>query len=257
MKKIYFLLLVIGCNFSAYSQRLHMGVSTSVLKTYLLDRGIRNDPRYAPMTSKKWSPVGATIAFEANSGYGIVTEFYLSNLSRTYQMLDAYKNQIGKRQIDLKYWNLPILIKRVGNNSGKARYNWGGGPQFSFLQKGIETIRQEADSATVIIPQGQIPPPGAIRNPDGTYTVFKAENVYNSFARRDVAIALTGGIDIDVYKRFLVTVNMRLVYGISDVRSDDLIKQLINKQMTLASLAERRANLYWGTQFGIHYFLSW
>jgi hypothetical protein len=241
----------------ANAQRLHLGLNTAVTKVYLLENGIHQDPRFTKPESQSWAPIGASIGYEARTGYGLGIDFYLSQLKNTYKILDVDKKEVGQRILSYKYWNLPLMLTHSYNNSGKARLKTDGGAQVSFLSKGREYFQQFADSAKMKLPDGESLPKGAINNGDGTYTIPKYEIAYNSFAQRPVSILLGFGMDIDLGSRLLLTLNARAVYTLTDMRNDDLIKGLMNKSVQFQALSYRRTKLVTMVQFGLHYSIGW
>ena len=57
----YFLLIVLACFFVTRANaqvNIHLGATTAVNATFVLDKGLSEDPRYSSTYTYKWAPVG-------------------------------------------------------------------------------------------------------------------------------------------------------------------------------------------------------
>jgi hypothetical protein len=278
MKKILLsLVALVGYSSFGWSQvKLHIGANTAVNASFVLDKGLSEDPRYNSQMTYTFAPIGATFGVDFKSGFSLQLESILSKYGQVYEIINVAKQSIGERKIDLTYINLPLLFRFVGNPNAKARFNFMLGPQLSLLTAGRETLNYAAGtfqipSGVTQIPTTQFPAgqdlntiPGAIQNPDGTWTLPAQPELViaqkgdadplKRFRNSDLQIAAGMGLDIRINEKFYISSQIRANYGIVDARGQDLIDKI--KNGTAKDLFGQRSNLQVGIQIGGHYFLN-
>ncbi len=263
-------MLCLGINTRTNAQTLHVGATTAVNATFVLDKGLADDPRYNSTFTVKAAPIGIAVGMDFKNGVALQLEGILAKQGQVFDLINAANQIAGKREIDLTYIQVPLMFRYIGNREKKTRFNFMLGPQFSFLTAGREIVT--AAAGTYNIPEGQAPAfissvygQGAISNTNNTYTTFTAANEYvvSSYNNTDIEkrysnfdLQLSGGfgLDITVAKNIYISTLVRASYGILDARGSDLISSV--KGGTSKELFGRRSNLLVGVQLGAHYTFS-
>jgi len=262
MKKLLLILFGVLCCAPLWSQaRLHVGATTAINSTFVLDKGLLDDPRYNSTFSYDWAPIGLAAGVDLTSGFGLQLEAILSNQGQIFEVIDIAEQVVGERRIDLQYVHLPILFRFMNGSSSKARMNFSVGPQLSLLTKGTETL--EYDASTQEIPSGVEIPDGAIENGDGTYQLpalaltqllsTSAANELEQFKQAEVQLAASMGVDIDLSPNIYLSTVVRANYSLTDMRNEELIELLKQGTNVGQDIFGRRANLLVGVQLGVHY----
>jgi hypothetical protein len=254
------------CATKSYSQvQVHLGATTAVNATFVLDKGLSEDPRYNSTYTYKFSPIGFNFGIDLGRKFGLSLESILAQQGQIYEMIDAANQVRGERKIDLKYLQLPLLMRFMSGGNAGARANFNLGPQMSILTDAIESV--QAQAGTFEIPEGvdfnsiQSEFPDAVNNGDGTYTLptdVPSQDILskeaNDFKNTEFSIAAAFGIDIDLSKHFYLTTQIRANYSITDMRNGDVIDRL--KSGDGADIFGQRANLLVGMQLGLHYVIG-
>src|SRR3989337_2910954 len=155
--------------------QIHLGATTAVNATYVLDKGLSEDPRYNSTATYQWAPIGFNFGVDLGRKFGLSLEGIKSKQGQIYEMIDAYEKVKGQRKISLDYLQLPMLFRFMSGGNAGARANFNIGPQLSFLTDAKETLTAQAGEYT--IPEGltfesiQTEFPNATNNNDGTYTL--------------------------------------------------------------------------------------
>jgi Outer membrane protein beta-barrel domain len=276
-KKILAVIALVFCSAISYGQiKLHIGANTAGHASFVLDKGLNEDPRYNSQMTYTFSPIGLTFGADFKSGFSLQLESILSKYGQVYEVINVAKQVVGERKIDLTYINLPLLLRFVGNPDAKARFNFMLGPQLSLLTAGQETLNYTAGtfqipSGVTQIPTTQFPAgqdlstiQGAVQNADGTWTLPAQPTIViaqkgdidplKRFRNADLQIAAGMGLDIRINQKFYISSLIRANYGIVDARGQDLIDKIQNG--TAKDLFGQRSNLQVGIQIGGHYFLN-
>ncbi len=247
---------------TAFGQvRVHVGATTAVNSTFVLDKGLLDDPRYNSTFSYEWAPIGLAAGVDLSPGFGLQLEAILSNQGQIFEVLDIAEQVVGERRINLEYVHIPLLFKFMSAKATKARMNFSLGPQLSLLTQGTETLQYAASIQE--IPEGVEIPEGATENGDGTYNVpevaltellsSSAENELEKFKQSEVQIAGSLGLDIDIAPNIYLSTVLRANYSLTDMRNEDLIASLKQGTNVAQDVFGKRANLLVGLQFGVHY----
>jgi hypothetical protein len=254
------------CATTSYSQvQIHLGATTAVNATFVLDKGLSADPRYNSTYTYKFAPIGFNFGVDLGRKFGLSLESILAQQGQVYEMIDAANQVRGQRKIDMKYLQLPLLMRFMSGGDAGARANFNIGPQMSILTDAVESI--QADAGTFEIPEGvdfasiQQEFPTAVNNGDNTYTLpadVPSQDILskkaNDFKNTEFSIAAAFGIDIDLSKHFYLTTQIRANYSITDMRNGDVIDGL--KSGDGADIFGQRANLLVGMQLGLHYMIG-
>lgn len=260
-----FLSLFAVTTVSAQLVQVHLGATTAVNATYVLDKGLSEDPRYNSTATYQWSPIGFNFGVDLGKKFGLSLEGIKSKQGQIYDMIDKYETIKGQRKISLDYLQLPMLLRFMSGGNGGARANFNLGPQLSFLTDAKETI--SASAGQYSIPEGlafesiQTEFPDAVNNNDGTYTLpadVPSKDLLtkkaNDFRNTEFSIAGAFGMDIDLSKHLYLTTQIRATYSLTDMRNGDVIDAI--KAGDGGSIFAQRANLLVGVQLGLHYMLG-
>jgi hypothetical protein len=241
--------------------QIHLGATTTVNATYVLDKGLSEDPRYNSTATYQWAPIGFNFGVDLGRKFGLSLEGIKSKQGQIYEMIDAYEKVKGQRKISLDYLQLPMLMRFMSGGNGGTRANFNLGPQLSLLTDARESI--EAQAGTYQIPEGmdftsiQQEFPQASDNGDGTYNIPDVPSMdlltkkANDFKNTEFAIAGAFGLDIDLSKHLFLTTQIRATYSLTDMRNGDVIEKI--KSGDSADIFGQRANLLVGAQIGLHW----
>ena len=265
MKKALFSLLVLlyiaVSTEEVNAQKFHIGATTGINTTFILDKGLSEDPRYNATYTHSFSPIGLSAGVDFGPRFGLQLESILTNQEQIYEVIDIAKTVVGERHIDIQSVNIPLLFKFMSGSTKKTRMNFSLGPQLAIITDGIETL--EYSASTQEIPSGVSIPEGAVENGDGTYDLpplsktellsTVAENELEKFKKTQVQFAGNIGVDIDITDNIYLSTLIRANYSLTDMRNDELIALLKQGNNLAEDIFGRRANLLVGFQFGVHY----
>lgn len=264
MKRLFILCVSIFAVSAVSAQivQVHLGATTTVNATYVLDKGLSADPRYNSTATYQWAPIGFNFGVDLGRKFGLSLEGIKSKQGQIYEMIDAYEKVKGQRKISLDYLQIPMLFRFMSGGNGGARGNFNLGPQLSLLTDARETL--QANAGKFQIPEGvdfasiQQEFPTAVNNGDGTYELpsdVPSQDLLtkkaNDFKNTEFSIAGAFGLDIDLSKHLFLTTQIRATYSLTDMRNGDVIEKI--KSGDSADIFGQRANLLVGAQIGLHY----
>jgi hypothetical protein len=267
MKRIYFyafsaaLVLLSVVNGKAQGVQVHIGATTAINATFVLDKGLSEDPRYNSTMTYNTAPIGFNFGVDFTNKFGLSLESILSNQGQIYEVIDAAKKISGERKIDLTYMNLPLLVRFMSGGNGAARANFNIGPQVSFLTQATETLQFDAGTYDKPTDPNFEIPDGGTDNGNGTYTIPEDKDFDNpteiyskaedDFKNTEFQIAAAFGLDIDIARHLYLTTQIRANYSLTDMKSGDAWKTLSGSRPQ--DILSQRANLLVGIQLGLHY----
>lgn len=267
MKRIYFyafsaaFVLLSVVNGKAQGVQVHVGATTAVNATFVLDKGLSEDPRYNSTMTYNTAPIGFNFGVDFTNKFGLSLESILSNQGQIYEVINAAKQISGERKIDLTYMNLPLLVRFMSGGNGAARANFNIGPQVSFLTQATETLQFDAGNYTIPDDPNFVIPEGGEDNGNGTYYMpseGSAENpteIYSKalddFKTTEFQIAAALGLDIDIARHLYLTAQIRANYSLTDMKNGDAWETLSGSRPQ--DIFSQRANLLVGVQLGLHY----
>lgn len=249
--------------------QIHVGATTAVNATYVLDKGLSEDPRYNATATYQWAPIGFNFGVDFGRKFGLSLEGIKSKQGQIYDMIDKLEEVKGQRKISLDYLQLPMFFRFMSGGNAGARANFNLGPQLSLLTNARETL--QANKGIYEIPAGvdfssiqsELASSDAekqfIQQIDAnTYEVTKAlspkdvlSKKANDFKNTEFAIAGAFGLDIDLSKHLYLSTQVRATYSLTDMRNGDVIEKI--KSGDSADIFGQRANLLVGVQLGLHY----
>lgn len=264
MRKINRKLVILGFLLLPYSMiaQVHVGITTAVNSTFVLDKGLSEDPRYNSQMTYNFAPVGFSFGVDLGDSFGLQLESIFANQGQVFEIIDVAENVVGERKIDLSYVQLPMFFKFMSGNTNKARPNFSVGPQLSVLTSGIETMQYQASTQNITnlseVPQG------ATLNPDGSYNVTELPKTelltsatadeLKKFSNMELQIAGSFGLDIDISKNLFLTTLIRVNYSFTDMRNSDLVDLLQDNDVN--GIFSKRANLAVGAQIGLNFMFN-
>src|SRR5690606_38344478 len=130
MNRISKILVFLFCGSINYgvAQQIHLGATTAYNATFVLDKGLSEDPRYNSTYTYNFAPIGFSFGVDFSNSFGLSLESILSKQGQIYEIIDVAKKVQGERNIDLTYINLPLLMKFMSSGNGAARANFNIGP---------------------------------------------------------------------------------------------------------------------------------
>jgi Outer membrane protein beta-barrel domain len=251
---------------SVVNGQVHFGATTAYNATFVLDEGLKADPRYNSTYTYQTSPIGFNLGVDFGRKFGLQLESILSNQGQIYNVINTAKEIAGTRKIDLQYIHLPLMMKFMSGGSGGVRGNFNFGPQLSILNKGIETL--QTSKGDYEIPEGvdfetiKQDYPAAELNSDGTTynlpndvpTTALLQKELDDFKNTEFQIAAAFGLDFDLSRHLFLTTQIRANYSLTDMRNEDVINKL--KSGDFSELFGGRANFLVGVQLGLHYYFG-
>jgi len=260
---LFIAVLVSGIFSIAANAQVHLGITTAANATFVLDKGLSEDPRYNATYTYNFAPIGFNFGVDLGRTFGISVESILSRQGQVYELIDVANQVKGERKIDLSYVNLPLLFRFMSGGNAGTRANFNIGPQLSILTDAVESV--SANSGTFTIPDGVTPEsiqndfPAAQINGDGTYSIPDGSPSYkevltkeaNDFKNTEFQIVAAFGLDIDLSRHLFLTTQIRANYSLTDMRNGDVIDAIKNGEGS--DIFGQRANLLVGLQIGLHY----
>ena len=259
--RLFIALALVSFTQTVNAQKLHVGATSGINTTFILDKGLTEDPRYNSTHTTSFSPIGLAVGVDFGPRFGLQLESILTNQAQIFEVIDVAKTVVGERRIDIESINIPLLFKFMSGGTGKTRMNFSLGPQLGIITDGLETLEYAASVQE--IPDGVAIPEGAIENGDGTYQVpamskrellsTVAENELEQFKKTQVQLAGNIGVDIDITENIYLSTLLRANYSLTDMRNDELVAVLKQGNNLAEDIFGRRANLLLGLQVGVHY----
>src|SRR5690349_991894 len=91
---------------------VHFGATTAINATFVLDKGLTQDPRYdKPEMTYKMAPIGFNFGLDLGRKFGLSLESILSKQGQIYKIIDAAEQIKGQRKIDMSLLQLPMLLR--------------------------------------------------------------------------------------------------------------------------------------------------
>lgn len=250
MKK-YVLPLLALLPFFALGQNVkgpYLGATTQLQNTWIINDEQYEGVNYRHNFTTQWAPFGFVAGYKFNENHNVQVELIRSKQGEKFDLVDRNGNKTGEKDIDLVYWNLPLLFKYT--TAGTTRFNFHFGPQVSFLQKGREenrfsnTAEYELKDRTFTIPAG-------------TYLLASTQDKdqqqtgMGKFNQYDLGVLIGLGIELDVSRNAYLSANIRYAYNFVNIRKEEDITSAYDPdRYTL------RQNMVVGAQVGIHYLFN-
>ena len=236
------------------AQHLSMsfGLHTGILSTYTMDNGISRDPRYRPYYGVKFAPIGAN--FSVNYEYvGFVISPSLINVGQNSYVLNTSDGDIGDRNYNLKYLNVPVGFKVHIVNLAFLKISGIVSLSGAYLLDGSETISHNADIMDFPRDVYPILPPNYNIEYDGV--AVPAVDNYVIAGKEDfrpMQVFAGAGLqsDWDVTNKWRVYFDLRVNYGLFDPRTKSYLERLEAHQ-TLYDIPGQRHDMFAQLSVGI------
>ncbi|GGK76052.1 outer membrane beta-barrel protein [Rufibacter glacialis] len=251
--KQYFLLLFLVLPFLAHAQNTkgpYIGVTTQFQNTWVINDEQYEDVNYKHRFTTKWAPYGFVAGYKFNENHNVQAEFYRSHQGERFDLIDNSGNKAGEKEIDLVYYNVPLLFKYT--STGTVRFNFQVGPQLGILQKGTErntftrTASYQIKDRSFSVPQGN-------------YLLASTEEGDRSgnsrvgeFNKYDLGILLGLGAEYSITSNVILTANLRYSYNFVNIRKEEHIEDLTRD----SDYYVLRQNMVAGVQIGLNYLFN-
>lgn len=269
MKKFFSLAVLFFAALATMGQGLHVGLTTGINSTIILDNGLSEDPRYNSTITMASSPIGINVGYDLTPSFGLTLESILSNQEMIYEIVDVAEQIKGGQEIDLQYIHLPLMLRFLNNSDAKARFNFSIGPQMSLLTAAVESYYVEAGDYKIPTDANfadiSATYPSATQSPEqaqnGEYSIpsdINATELLNreaeDFKQMEFQIAGAMGVNIDLGPHLVLSTLLRANYRITDMTNEDALEYILENNAT--QLFAQKAQLNLGLQIGIHYSFS-
>ncbi|WP_066829191.1 porin family protein [Rufibacter ruber] len=254
MKK-YFLPFVFLLPLLAQSQNVkgpYLGVTTQFQNTWIINDEQYDDVNYKHKFTTKWAPFGITAGYKFNENHNLQVELMRSKQGENFDLVDKDGNKTGEKEIDLVYWNIPLLFKYT--TAGKLRFNFQVGPQLGILQKGTETNRLEKagtytrKGVEYTIPASRV----------GTHLLASTQESdrqknaeVGEFNKYDAGILLGAGLEYDLTPHLFLTTNLRYSYNFVNIRKEEHLESSYDPDTYTL-----RQNMVVGLQVGLNFLFN-
>ncbi|RNI28665.1 outer membrane beta-barrel protein [Rufibacter latericius] len=251
MKK-YFLLLSLSLSFLAQAQNIkgpYVGVTTQFQNTWIINDEQYEDVNYKHRFTTKWAPFGFVAGYKFNENHNVQAEIYRSHQGEKFDLMDQSGNKAGEKEIDLVYWNIPLLFKYT--TEGTLRFNFQVGPQLGILQKGTErntfsrTASYQVKANTFSVERGNYllaSTEDSDRNNSGV----------GEFNQYDLGVLLGLGAEYSLKDNLILTANLRYGYNFVNIRKEEHIEDYRRD----TDYYVLRQNMVAGIQLGINYLFN-
>ena len=233
----------------------YLGVTTSYNSTWVLDQKLMDDQNYDTQNTWDDSPIGFTLGYKVNPSSSIQVEINKNTMGAEFDILgsqiyDGEKRVIGEKNIETKYWSVPVLYKFTSGE--KVRFNFHVGPQFSFLSEGSEitasgtdiTVADAASHHNTTTADLEILGKSALYQ-SGENDVRAGKEDFN---KTDIGALVGLGLEADIVSNLYISANFRVYYGFKDIRSDARVAEAEAR-----GYYDSRTNATAGFQIGLHY----
>ncbi len=95
LKSYYILALVICATISIANAQIHIGATSGYNATFVLDQGLKADPRYNSTYTYNWSPYGISFGADLGQKFGLSLESIWSNQGQIYNVINTAKEIAG------------------------------------------------------------------------------------------------------------------------------------------------------------------
>ncbi|WP_210490110.1 outer membrane beta-barrel protein [Rufibacter aurantiacus] len=251
MKK-YFLLLFLFLPLLSQAQNIkgpYLGLTTQFQNTWIINDEQYEDVNYKHRFTTKWAPIGAVVGYKFNENHNLQAEIYRSHQGEKFDLVDNAGNKAGEKNIDLVYWNIPLLFKYT--TAGTVRFNFQVGPQLGILQKGTERNTFSRTASYTIKDR-------SFSVPQGNYLLASTERSEGSnsnvgeFNKYDLGILLGLGAEYSLSTNLILTANLRYGYNFVNIRKEEHIEDLSRD----TDYYVLRQNMVGGLQIGINYLFN-
>lgn len=224
---------------------MSLGLYTGIAIPFTMDQGINNDPRYRTRYSVKFAPIGLTYSMDFE-GFGILLSPGIVNIGQSAYVVNTVGGQVGRRNINLQYAQLPVGIKVHVIDLSFFRVSAVASVSPAYLLSGSETITH--NEAKLKFPTAVYPilPSGYTVEYDGVLS--PAVKKYTLLEKKDfnsLQIFASAGFrsDWDVANHWRLSFDFRVNYGILEPRTASYLDK-VKANQALYDLPGIRRDLF-------------
>lgn len=259
---------------SAQAQKVHsLGIFTGIAVPYTWDGGINQDPRYRTRFDIKYSPIGIHYGLD-KEGHGFTLDASLVHIGQNFNVLNANSGEIGRRDLDLKYIQVPVGLKIHLIDMSFFKVSFVGSVGVGFLLSGTETLthangetlkfpiamtgstvdadQTKVDQFEAMYPGYEVVPNGVlVINQNNPGQRIKQQMLTaDNFQKFQLFGALGLRSDWDFSENFRASFDLRANIGILEPRKADYLDRVKNYEV-LYDLYGARRDLFLSLTFGI------
>lgn len=225
----FLLLLTLACSVSVHAQKVEsFGAFVGLNFPFTIDMGLHNDPRFYGQFTVKATPVGFSYGYD-DVGYGFLMTPSFVKIGQTYNIQNTSGGEVGKRDIEMNYFTLPLALKLHLNDLAFFRLSAVASIHFDYLISGQETISHSA-SKLRYPPGVRIPTdPGYTTVYDGVFVPEVNRQVYvpkSAFKTFQMSAGIGFHSDFDFNDNWGMNFDGRAVFGFFDPRKTSYTDQL-------------------------------
>ena len=243
MKKIIVIVFSLSLLYmESYAQKgkeIVLGVGGSVTSVWIVNQSFYGEPEvdYAPKMGYTGS---LNLGYNFNASIAIMTELQYSLQGQKYDGKQSFGGGTYnvERNIDLKYFNIPLFFK-YAFGSGGTKFRFLAGPQVGILLNATQKyLRNDVRLGSKAIDQ------------NGKQFVTDANDVKDRFEKTDFSLVLDIGADIHLSDLFFISAGIRGNYGLMEINAEPYrIKNIDGEYLS-------SRNLWGGVYVGICYKLD-
>jgi hypothetical protein len=230
------LLFFSGIAHAQKGKELTIGAGAAFTGVFILNQNFYGEPEveYAP---KLGYAASFDMGYYFTENISLQAEFQYSLQGQKYgdkQTIDGVKYEVD-RDIDLRYFNIPLLFK-YGFGTSDTKFRIMAGPQIGILLDATQQyLRDGKKLGTTAV------------NLDGNSFVTDANDIKDRFEKLDYSLAVDVGADFHMSKLVFISAGFRVNYGFTDINAPAYrIKDIDNEYSP-------SHNAWGGIYVGIHY----
>ncbi|MEO8474759.1 MAG: outer membrane beta-barrel protein [Chryseolinea sp.] len=231
---------------------ISLGVNTGIMSSRTIDDGISRDPRYKQYYNVKFAPIGVNIGI--NYEYvGLMVSPTVINVGQNAYLLNTSNGQVGKRNINERYLNVPVAFKVHLVNLVFLKISGIASLSAAYLIDGRETVTH--NDSKLDFPKEVYPilPADYHVEYDGVAVPVVDKYVIagkSDFRSLQVFAGAGFQSDWDISNSWRVTFDLRINYGLFDPRTSAYISKLDARQ-TLYDMPGTRHDVFTQLSVGI------
>jgi hypothetical protein len=252
MKKIiliaFSLSLFIAGTYAQKGKEIILGVGGGITSVWIVNQSFYGEPEvdYAP---KMGYAGGLILGYNFNESISVITELQYSRQGQKYDGKQSFGGGTYnvERNIDLGYFNIPLLFKYAFGTGG-TKFRFLAGPQVGILLDATQEylrddVNDNVDGNYVRIKTTTL-------DQNGKQFVTDANDIKDRFEKTDFSLVVDIGADIHLSDLFYITAGLRGNYGLTEINAAPYRINNLEGEYLPSN------NLWGGVYFGICYKLD-